>query len=91
MEIPTRPEEREHVITYVTNHPELFRVLYFDPPAALSLPDWRLTLDTEADYRLFCRLFALTDGEVMQMGAADIITLVRQCPDLLEIVQQAHA
>jgi spore coat polysaccharide biosynthesis protein SpsF len=83
----TQPEEREHVIYYVTEHPDLFRVLILDPPAELALPDWRLTLDTEADYRLFSQLFCLTDGEVMHMSAREIIELVRQCPSLLEIAQ----
>lgn len=83
----TRPEEREHVIYYVTDHPGVFRVLYLDPPAELALPGWRLTLDTPADYYLFTRLFALTDGEVIQMNAAEILSLVKQCPDLREIAE----
>lgn len=83
----TRPQDREHVITYLTEHPARFRLCFLDPPAGLRLPNWRITLDTEPDYRLFCRLFALTDGEVMQMRTSEIVTLIRQYADLLEIAQ----
>ncbi|MCS6775821.1 MAG: glycosyltransferase family protein [Chloroherpetonaceae bacterium] len=87
-ESATRPQDREHVITYFTEHPALFRLCLLDPPAGLHLPDWRITLDTEQDYRLFCRLFALTDGEVMQMRTSEIVALIRQYADLLSIAQR---
>lgn len=86
-----RPEDREHVMTYLTDHPALFTLRFLEPPAGLGLPDWRITLDSEQDYRLFSRLFALTDGEVMQMRTAEIITLIRQYADLLETVQGKKA
>lgn len=46
----TRSDEREHVTPYIYRHPELFRITQAILPTDLS--GYRLTLDTQADWRL---------------------------------------
>jgi spore coat polysaccharide biosynthesis protein SpsF len=85
----TAAAEREHVIYYALNHPEIFKVVLLDPPADLEFPHWRLTLDTEADYSLMTRLYEITRGAVATMSLGEIIALVRGDPDLLRLVEEA--
>jgi len=51
------PYEHEHITTYLYRHPERFRVRHLPSPPECALPEARVTLDTEEDYRLIARLF----------------------------------
>jgi spore coat polysaccharide biosynthesis protein SpsF (cytidylyltransferase family) len=56
--------DREHVVTYLLDHSELFRVCLLKvPDPLLSRPDVRITLDTYDDYDLLCRI-ARYDGHL---------------------------
>jgi spore coat polysaccharide biosynthesis protein SpsF len=80
-------EEREHVIYYAINHPEIFKVIFLDPPHDLELPHWRLTLDTEADYALMTGLYEVTHRAAAKMPVGEIIAVVRSHPDLLRLAE----
>lgn len=47
---------REHVNEYIPEHPESFHIGVLDVPLEKRAPDLRLTVDTEADWRLACHL-----------------------------------
>lgn len=59
---------REHVDEFLLEHPERFRTRALEVPAAKRRPDVRLTVDTEADYRMAC-------GLAEQLGRPDPTTL----------------
>lgn len=61
------PHHREHVDEYLLEHPELFRTENLDIPAAKIDSKLRLTVDTEADWRL-------ADGLARQAGEAWLTT-----------------
>jgi spore coat polysaccharide biosynthesis protein SpsF len=50
------PHHREHVNEYIPEHPESFRIGVLEIPAEKRAPDLRLTVDTEVDWKLACRL-----------------------------------
>lgn len=57
------PHHREHVNEYMLEHPELFKTGVLHVSGAKKRPDLRLTVDTEDDYRLACRLVAQAAGK----------------------------
>jgi spore coat polysaccharide biosynthesis protein SpsF len=79
------PAEREHVITYVVDRPERFKVLALPAPADLNLPAWRITLDDEDDLRLLRSLADIMQEELFNLATRDIIELIRQDPALIRL------
>lgn len=51
------PPEREHVTMFLYRHPERFRILQPKAPPEVSLPDARVTVDTQADYERVRQIF----------------------------------
>jgi spore coat polysaccharide biosynthesis protein SpsF (cytidylyltransferase family) len=83
----TLPEEREHVIFYITNRPEHFAVVLLDPPDDLDQPDCRLTLDNADDLVLLNRLFQVTDGELFDLDVVALLPIIRGDPDLRRLAR----
>jgi spore coat polysaccharide biosynthesis protein SpsF (cytidylyltransferase family) len=57
----TRPEDahaREHVMTYITAHPDQFRLTIRACDPAVHRPDWRLCVDEAADLEVIRRIAA---------------------------------
>jgi spore coat polysaccharide biosynthesis protein SpsF len=48
----TDEELKEHVSLYFYRNPSKYKIRFLEAPASQRLPDWRLMLDYEADYRL---------------------------------------
>ncbi len=46
------PYEREHVCPYLYRNPDRFVTRYFEAPNPFRLPEAKISVDTEADYRL---------------------------------------
>lgn len=47
----TSPAHREHCLSHITAHPEIYRIATFDPPEpALCRPDVKLDMDTPEDF-----------------------------------------
>jgi spore coat polysaccharide biosynthesis protein SpsF len=64
------PYDHEHVCPYLYRNPELFRLELFDCPSGYGLPEARLTVDTEEDYRMMKDIFGClgpdpSDAEVL--------------------------
>ena len=80
-----RPEDREHVTVYVRSHPELFRLRNVRALPQETWPDLRLTLDTDADYRLLQAVFdeLHRPGGLIRIGR--VIDWLRTRPDLVAL------
>jgi spore coat polysaccharide biosynthesis protein SpsF len=61
----SHPDDLEHVGSrYLAEHPEQFRIIGLHPPEALSVANWRVTVDEAADYEMIRHLYtALWRGE----------------------------
>jgi glutamate-1-semialdehyde 2,1-aminomutase/spore coat polysaccharide biosynthesis protein SpsF len=76
------PAEREHVTLYVRRRPDLFRIETLKNEQDLS--EYRLTVDTPADFTLVTGIFAaLSPGGVF--GLTDVVRLLEQSPNLREL------
>lgn len=67
------PYEREHVCPYLYRHPELFRLERPSCPPAWHLPQGRLTVDTEADYRAAQALVSALGDDPDDMDIMDYL------------------
>lgn len=78
----TKTFDREHVTPYIREQTKLFQTANVTMPAAYHFPQFRLTLDTPEDYRLFQAIY----GEFYQPGALiDVPTVLRWLVDHPEI------
>jgi spore coat polysaccharide biosynthesis protein SpsF len=72
---------REHVTPYIRTHADRFPAVTID-----TKPDrrhWRLTVDTEQDYRLASAIYDALYPRHPEFDYGDIISLFRDRPDLL--------
>jgi spore coat polysaccharide biosynthesis protein SpsF len=60
----TRPDDREHVTTYVRRNSDLFYVVQLAAPAPLRRPDVRITVDTAEDLAHVRTLFERTGHDL---------------------------
>jgi spore coat polysaccharide biosynthesis protein SpsF len=85
--------EREHVTPYIQKHLKVGPANYLDD--AIDNRRWRLTVDTEADYRLACAIYNALYRDKPHFGYADIVSLFQARPDLLAAAEgnstPAHA
>ncbi len=83
--------DREHVTTWIKNHPETSRCAWA-APSELRAPGLRLTVDTEADLQLIQRL--VKKGEAPgEVSTADAVRKLANSPELIKInshIQQKH-
>jgi len=54
----TESYEREHVTPFIYRRPREFTIHRPSVPPEYYMPEARVTLDTEADYRFICRIFS---------------------------------
>ena len=82
-----QPYQREHVMPFIYEHPERFRIWH-----ATHDPDYgekRWTVDTAEDLELMRRIFSyFQDRE--SFGWEEILSLMEEHPELEEINQQVH-
>jgi len=78
--------DREHVTPFFYNHPEKYRCLNVSHGEDLSYMRW--TLDNEQDLRFFEAVLARLDDTLPSMQ--QVLTLLKQQPDLMKINQSAH-
>src|SRR5262245_58236394 len=60
----TRPDDREHVTTYVRRHSHRFHIVQLAAPTPLRRPDVRLTVDTATDLAHVRSLFERTGQDM---------------------------
>jgi spore coat polysaccharide biosynthesis protein SpsF len=83
----TRPDEtyfREHAVTYVTGHPERFRVVI--EPAAAPAPPYRLTIDESLDFEVLSRICEAFAPR-LEMRTKEIVAFCAAHPEVVAINQ----
>jgi spore coat polysaccharide biosynthesis protein SpsF len=83
----TDPYEREHATPFVWRRPDRYPAVIVD-----TKPDrrnWRITVDTEADYRLASAIYDALYPANPNFGYDDIIALFEARPDLRAAAEQA--
>lgn len=81
------PEVREHVSLYFYTHPEEYYLASVEAPFYLHHPEYRLTLDTEEDYRLLHLIYDQLYPVSHDFDLYDIVRLLSLNPQYLEINQ----
>ena len=83
----TEALDREHVLRFIYRRPERFTAMNIESPAHLFWPELGLTLDEPADYELISFLIEHLYPTNPHFSCDDIVSLVRQRPDLAQINQ----
>lgn len=72
------PSDREHVIPFIQDDPDRFRVAYVEAPDFMFRGQrLRFTVDTQEDVDLLNILYGVTCGRLFQMGSRQILDAVR--------------
>jgi spore coat polysaccharide biosynthesis protein SpsF len=80
------PAVHEHVSLFFYEHPERYRVLELLAPNRWREPTWRLQLDYPEDLEFQRQIHALLEPIYgANFDTEDIVTLLRQRPDLIEL------
>jgi spore coat polysaccharide biosynthesis protein SpsF len=78
----------EHVFLSVYENPDRFRLFNIFAPPELCRPDWRWTLDTEADYAYITKIYERLYPENPCFTSADIARLLKTHPEIAELNQE---
>lgn len=70
--------DKEHVVPYIYQRPNIFKIIKVEAPKELRAPDIRITLDTEKDYLLLCAIFDYLYFKKNYFTAQEIIDLFRK-------------
>jgi len=86
-EVTTDEYYREHVTTYVRDHPDAFEILQLSPPPSGHAPELRVTLDYPEDLELIRAVYErLADrGDPFESTVQDVIAVFDEEPQLREI------
>lgn len=85
---------REHVTPYLYRHPEHFRIAALTRPDPCGTAEWRLTLDTEEDWRVISALFDSLGHKSLLFGLAEVEEFLTEQPQILgwnrNVIQKSH-
>ena len=79
----TKPSDREHVTTYISMQPNLFKIFRVDNETDYS--KYRFTLDYEDDYKLIKKIYEILYEKTPFFSLNDIVSLVEKNPELLNL------
>lgn len=80
----TLPSEREHVTSYIKNHPERFKgEVWEEGKGDYSGMHW--SVDTQADFDFVSRAFEHLYPKNPSFSKDDVLSLLAKCPELMEI------
>lgn len=79
------PADRENVSLYIYEHPEKYRLYNMAATAEYHHPEYRWTVDTEADFQFVKAVYENLYYEKPTFAIADIMTLLAEKPELLKI------
>jgi spore coat polysaccharide biosynthesis protein SpsF len=79
--------QHEHVFLSVYENPHRFRLFNVFAPPELCRPDWRWTLDTDADYSCITKIYEALYPENPRFTSGDIVRLLHQHPEIAELNQ----
>lgn len=77
------PSDREHVTTFVSMQPELFKIFRVDYPQDIS--KYRFNLDYDADYQLIKKVYEEFYFKNPHFTLEDIISWLEKNPDILKL------
>lgn len=83
--------DREHVTSYLRNHPELFKIVSCEAPAGYRWPELRVTLDTAEDYTLLCAVYDYLYSPRKAFTFREVTRLLEKKPWLQLINQRSLA
>lgn len=86
-----KPEDREHVTSFIRGNPGLFRIVSAEAPAPYRRPELRLTLDTPEDYSLLCAVYDHLYRHGHAFGIREVFRLFKTRPWLAEINARSRA
>lgn len=89
-EAPDDPAAREHITAYFKEHPESFNIAYIDKDPAHIFEGARLSIDTPADLYFMEELYRRLGCAPGDVSVADVVTLLRSCPELMQINGHIH-
>lgn len=78
-----KPSDREHVTTYITMQPSIFKIYRVDYEKDYS--KYRLTLDYDDDYKLIKKIFESLYDKHHFFTLEDIVDWLEQNPDVLKL------
>jgi spore coat polysaccharide biosynthesis protein SpsF (cytidylyltransferase family) len=81
----TEPTDREHVITYITRHPESFTIVIEQAPEDLRRPSYRVCVDESADLELVSQIVARLGDPAEGPRVEEIVELLDRSPRLRAI------
>ncbi len=81
----TDPWDREHVMTYITSHPDAFTVRIADAPLELRRPDLRVCVDEPADLAVVTAIVERTGAQGRALSAAEIIRFLDAEPEIARL------
>ncbi|NHN33883.1 cytidylyltransferase domain-containing protein [Paenibacillus agricola] len=84
-QITKDPADREHVSLYLYEHPEEYKLSNVEAPFFLRHPEYRLTLDTEDDYKLINQIYNALYTHNPDFTLYDIIKYLEINPELTQI------
>ena len=79
------PLDREHVVRYIVNNPNIFPHVYLIAPPSQHWPGLGLTLDEPEDYELIRHLIEKIGVKNQFFGCSEIIKYIKENPNLLNI------
>jgi glutamate-1-semialdehyde 2,1-aminomutase len=79
------PSEREHVCTFMINHPELFKQGLYKRTTDLSFMRW--AVDEQQDFEFVCQVYSALYPTNPYFTTDDILNLIEKKPELKEINQ----
>jgi spore coat polysaccharide biosynthesis protein SpsF len=77
------PSDREHVTTFVSMQPKLFKIFRVDYPQDIS--KYRFNLDYDADYQLIKKVYEEFYFKNPHFTLEDIISWLEKNPDILKL------
>lgn len=82
--------DKEHVVPYIHQRPNLFKIVKVEAPKKLQVPDIRVTLDTKEDYALLCAVFDYLYFKNEYFTAYDVVNLFKEKP-WLKLINEKSA
>jgi len=82
--LATNPQHREHVTTYLEEHPKTYKIAYVEAEEKLRRPQYRLTVDTSEDWDLINAIYKAFPSNTF-ISLYQAISFLDQHPEYLRL------
>ena len=83
--VDVAPAYREHAGYSIRSQPEKFKVINLEAAGNMHWPTLRLTLDTDADYKLISAVYDALYPSNQDFSAEDVVAFLKKRPELVAI------